>query len=33
MKILIISDTHGNEENFDMIIENEKDIDMLFHFQ
>ena len=31
MKILIISDTHGNEENFDMIIENEKDIDMLFH--
>lgn len=31
MKILIISDTHGNQDNFDKVIEIEKDIDMLVH--
>lgn len=31
MKILIISDTHGNKDNFEKVIEIERDIDMLIH--
>ena len=31
MKILIVSDTHGNLRNFDRVIEREKGIDMLLH--
>ena len=31
MKLLIISDTHGKEDNFDKVLKIEKDIDMLIH--
>lgn len=31
MKILIISDTHGNHKNLDKVLEREKGIDMLLH--
>ena len=31
MRILIVSDTHGSLRNFDIVIEREKEIDMLLH--
>ena len=31
MKILIVSDTHGNHKNLDKVLEREKGIDMLLH--
>lgn len=31
MKILIVSDTHGNCKNFDIALQREKPIDMLIH--
>ena len=31
MKVLIISDTHGNHRNLDKVLEREKGIDMLLH--
>lgn len=31
MRILIVSDTHGSLHNFDIVIEREKEIDMLLH--
>ena len=31
MKILIVSDTHRNHDNLDMIIEQEKPLDLLIH--
>ena len=31
MKVLIISDTHGSTSAFDIVVEREKDIDMLIH--
>ena len=31
MRILIVSDTHGSHRNFDIVIEREKEIDMLLH--
>lgn len=31
MRILIVSDTHGKNENFETVIEREKIFDMVFH--
>ncbi|MCR5654732.1 MAG: metallophosphoesterase [Lachnospiraceae bacterium] len=31
MRILVVSDTHGREENFYKVLEKEKDIDMVLH--
>ena len=31
MRILIVSDTHGSLRNFDIVIEREKEIDLLLH--
>ena len=31
MKVLIVSDTHGNLRNFERVLECEKEIDMLLH--
>ena len=31
MKILVISDTHGRDENFDRVLEIEEKPDMLIH--
>ena len=31
MKILIVSDTHRNHDNLDMVIEQEKPLDLLIH--
>lgn len=31
MKVLVISDTHGNHRNLDKILEQNQDIDMLVH--
>ena len=31
MKILIISDTHGNLRNFERVLEHEKEVDMMLH--
>lgn len=31
MRILIVSDTHGNHRAFDKVLEREKQIDMLLH--
>ena len=31
MRILIVSDTHGNHRNLDKVLEREKKIDMLLH--
>lgn len=31
MKILVMSDTHGSHKAFDIVMEREKDIDMLIH--
>lgn len=31
MKILIVSDTHGKLRNFDAVLEQEKQVDMLLH--
>lgn len=31
MKILIVSDTHGQHKYLDVVLEREKDIDMLIH--
>ncbi len=31
MKILIISDTHGNHDNLDIVLEQEKPLDLLIH--
>lgn len=31
MKILIISDTHGNHDNLEIVLEQEKPLDLLIH--
>ena len=31
MKILVVSDTHGDQKNFLKVINKEKDLDMVFH--
>lgn len=31
MKILIVSDTHGNHDNLDIVLEQEKPFDLLIH--
>lgn len=31
MKVLIVSDTHGNLRNFERVLECEKEVDMLLH--
>ena len=31
MKILIVSDTHGRHSNLDIVLEREKEIDMILH--
>ncbi len=31
MRVLIISDTHGDTDNFDLLLEKERNIDMVIH--